>query len=122
MKSGRSWNRREFSVTPAGFFTVLKPQGWFSAARLSQGFRYLIGPPKGSVPSTSTGVLEQKGPAQTDSNEAPAVLQIIAPSASERHLLRFILIVLIAALLTLAVLWWMIPVNPFRDQKYTNWM
>ena len=40
MKGPRSWNRREFDVTPAGFFTVLKPSGWFSAtSRLPAGFR-----------------------------------------------------------------------------------
>jgi hypothetical protein len=45
-KNLHTWNRRGFSVASAGYFTVLKPTGWFAASRLPGGFRYVGGQAK----------------------------------------------------------------------------
>lgn len=42
MQEPSSWNRREFNVTSAGYFSVLRPGRWIPAFRLPGGFRYLI--------------------------------------------------------------------------------
>ncbi len=106
MTSPRSWNRREFNVTPAGFFTVLKPTGWFSASRLPAGFRYLNGPPKGGAAPAPASKLapDQKALDHAVSQETTIPLQIVMPSAHDRRLVRLALIVLAAAALTLFVL------------------
>lgn len=41
MKILRSVNRRGSTVGSAGFFTVLRPNGWFAATRLPDSFHYL---------------------------------------------------------------------------------
>lgn len=47
MPDPHSWNRRESSVVQAGYFNVLRSNGWFSTLRLPTGFRYRI---KGAAP------------------------------------------------------------------------
>lgn len=42
MGEGKPWNRREFKVTSAGFYTVLSPGRWFSTLQLPNGYRYQI--------------------------------------------------------------------------------
>jgi hypothetical protein len=108
----RSWNRREFSVSQAGYFTVLKPTQWFSAT-LPPGSRYLNGPSKdGAPPLPAPG---QTAPDHAESPETTIHLQTVSPSAGELHWVRLALVVLAAAALTLSALWWMTPNNPWHD-------
>ncbi len=122
MKSPRSWNRREFAVTPNGFFTILKPTGWFSTVPLPGGFRYLVGQSKGTAspqahenstenpttapPPESTSVPEQMALDHADSQETAIPLQIMKPSTPDHRLLRPALVVLAATAITSILLWW----------------
>ncbi|MGO8933336.1 MAG: hypothetical protein ACLPLZ_05260 [Terracidiphilus sp.] len=107
--SPRSLKRRDFAVTQAGYFTVLKPARSFSAT-LPPGSRYLNDPSKRPVPLPAP---DQTAPVHAVGQEITIPLQIVSPSEGDHHLMRLLLIVLIAAALTLAVLWWMTPNNPF---------
>jgi hypothetical protein len=117
MKSRRSWNRRESSVTSNGFFTVLRSDRWFSAARLPGVSRYLAGQSKGTAsPQADEDSTENPpGAPPTQSTFAPdhagshktAILsQSMIPSTHDRFLIRPALIVLAAAAITLILLWW----------------
>jgi len=97
MKNPRTWNRRDFSVTPNGYFNILKPDGWFSAVPLPGGFRYLSGQPKGPAS-------EQQAPAPAGSQQSTIRLQTIE-SSMPLGLLRPALIVLAATALTWILLW-----------------
>ena len=95
MKS-RNWNRREFDVTPNGYFTVLKSSGWFSATRLPDGFRYLWkGAPNPAV----------KFPTPSDGSATGLPPQILVPQSDEPYLKRFVLVVLGAVGLAWTLLW-----------------
>ncbi|MGO9326107.1 MAG: hypothetical protein ACLP07_16250 [Terracidiphilus sp.] len=108
----RSWKRREFAVTQAGYFTVLKPTGGFSAT-LQPGSRYLNDLSKdGAVPPPAPG---QAAPDRSGTPETTIHLQTVSPGPGELHWVRLALIVLTAAVLTLSVLWWMTPNNPWHD-------
>ena len=100
MKGPPYWNRRETDITPNGFFTVMKSSGWFSAARLPAGFRYLVkGPPKPAGLEIAERVRNVS--AQADGQSAGMPPQILAPESHDHFfLLRFALIVLAAATLT----------------------
>jgi hypothetical protein len=106
--SPRSWNRREFSVSQAGYFTVLKPIRWFSAT-LPPGSRYLNDPLKGSAPSPDRVSSEH-----AVSPETTIHLQTVSSNLGELNWVRLALIILTAAALTLSVLWWMTPNNPWH--------
>jgi hypothetical protein len=120
MKGPRSWNRREFAVTANGFFTVLKPTGWFSAARLPEGFRYLTGRSKGSaapradenstaaLPTEPTSVPELKALDHADSQETAMLSQSMIPSTHDHSPTRPALIVLAATAITAILLWWIV--------------
>lgn len=102
MANLRSWNRREFSVTQAGFFTVLKSNGWFSALRLPGGFRYLVGgrPEDESLHKSapaSAQIFNQAGAQQIP-------LRIVSPSEN-RSPIRFALLALAATVITLVLLY-----------------
>jgi hypothetical protein len=106
MPDSRSWNRREYDVTPAGYFTVLKPQGWFSTVRLPGGYRYLL---KG--PATPTWLAKPAGVSADEtkragSQEPAASLNILPPVERGRGLVRLTLIVLGAAAITYSLLRW----------------
>ncbi|MGA2886500.1 MAG: hypothetical protein ABSE51_00495 [Terracidiphilus sp.] len=115
MTGPRSWNRREFDVTPAGFFTVLRPTGWFSAtSRLPAGFRYLVSASKHAA-APHVVDMPAAAPARAPEQEAldrPAIkettisLQILTLSAHDHHLMRQALILLSAAAITCFLLWW----------------
>jgi hypothetical protein len=121
MTSPRSWNRREFAVTQNGYFTILKSTGWFSAAPLPGGFRYLTGKPKGAAsprmpentaekPAAtsdpgSIGVSKQKPPGHAGGRQATIQLQTIDSRTPGRHLMRLALIVIAATALTWIGLW-----------------
>ncbi len=92
----RYWNRREFDVTPNGFFTVLRPSGWFSATRLPEGFRYLIrGAPDPRL----------KIPQATEGSGLGLPPQILTTDSNQPFLSRFVLVVLGAIALTSGLLW-----------------
>jgi hypothetical protein len=104
MKKGpRSWNRRDFNVATNGYFTILKPSGWFAAARLPGGYRYPTGRPKGNDLSSNP---EQKFPDRPYSLETTMQYAIIKSSDYDQGLMRPALIVFAAAALTSILLWW----------------
>jgi hypothetical protein len=102
-KSPRTWNRREFSVGSAGYFTVLKPAVWSSASRLPGGFRYLGGQPK---PADSANPPQHKAESPAISHSATIRLQTIEPVTQDHPLARPALIVLGAAAISAILLWW----------------
>jgi hypothetical protein len=118
---GHSWNRREFSVTPNGYFTVLRPTGWFSTVRLPGDFQYRIGlsdvtafPQANENPTqnpTTEPLLESTSmPDQTAFDhggiqESPILSQSMIPSTQDHRLMRTALIVLAAAAISFYVLW-----------------
>jgi hypothetical protein len=113
----RSWNRREFNVTPAGFFTVLKPTGWFSAtSRLSAGFRYLIGPSEQAAAphvvetpaAAPVPAPEQQTLDHADTQETTIPPKFLIPTTHDYHLVRVSLSVLFAAAFTYFVLWFVL--------------
>jgi hypothetical protein len=105
MSEPRSWNRRGFDVTPNGFFNILKPSGWFPASRLPGGFRYLIGY-SGKEPHRLAATPGQTGLDGSAGQQPTIALSLIEPSHDTHRLLRFLLIVLAAAAITLGMLWW----------------
>jgi hypothetical protein len=96
LKTPKTWNRREFDVTPNGYFTVLKSSGWFSAARLPAGFRYLA---KGAPDPISRFPLHSEGQA----TGLPP--QILASNSKEPYLKRLALALLGGVAVTWAILW-----------------
>ena len=122
MKVSRSWNRRDFDVTANGYFTILKPSGWFATVRLPSGFRYRFGQPKAiaspqadgrpadcstiSLPPGSASVPLLKILDHPASEQALSRLQILPPSTDHRSLMRPVLIALAATLITFLLLCW----------------
>jgi hypothetical protein len=116
MKGSRTWNRRDFAVTANGFFTILKPTGWFATVRLPGGFRYLVGQSKGiaspqahesptaAPPSDSTSVPGRKAPDHADSQETAMLSQSMIPGTHHRPM-RLALIVLAATAIASIFLW-----------------
>jgi hypothetical protein len=108
--SPRSWNRREFSVTPNGYFTILRPSGWFSAARLPEGFRYRMGLSEETEFShvhedpTVAPPPEQKV-LNAVSQETAILSQTMKMSTHDYHLVRIALIILAATAITWMILW-----------------
>jgi hypothetical protein len=127
MKILRSVNRRGFRMESAGWFTVLRPNTWFAAARLPGGLRYLVGQSKGAAsprahenptenptaaPSPgSTSVPEQKALDHADSQETAIPSQIMKPGTQDHPLLRPALIVLAASAIT-SIFLWLIHAHP----------
>jgi hypothetical protein len=95
MKS-RYWNRREFDVTPNGYFTVLKSSGSVSAVRPPAGFRYLV---KGA-PDPSF-----KFPLHSGGQATGLPPQILASNSKEPYLSRLALALLGAVAVSWALLW-----------------
>jgi len=106
-KSPRTWNRRDFSIGPAGLFTVLKPDGWFAASRLPGGFRYLGGQPNGPAPPQA-----RKAQDHAASQQTTIQLQTLEPTVQDHPLMRPALIVLAATAMTSIVLWWLWSMRP----------
>lgn len=98
----RLWNRGETNVAQAGYFTVLRSSGWFSAlSRLPGGYRYVVkGPATPDVPVKPEGATAEAPEKLTDSGGATPTFQTVTPRASGRGLLRLALIALVAAGLT----------------------
>ncbi len=95
MKSRRSLTHREFSVRSAGWFTVLKPDGWFPAFRLAARYADRI---RQSGDRTALDHAESHAPAKLP--------QIMIPSTEDRRVMRPVLIVLTAMIVTSGLLWW----------------
>jgi hypothetical protein len=116
VNSLRTWNRRDFCVQPAGFYTILKPTGWFAALRLPGGFRYLGGQPKGPASQQAyenpTSFPKERIPGHAGSQEMTTRLQIMAPSTHDRGLMRPTLIFVGATMITLVLLWWIMSSAP----------
>jgi hypothetical protein len=112
MRGLQTWNRREFTVTPNGYFTVLKASKWFSAVPLPGGFRYLIGQSQRNAGRQTVDGLPK--PEQTDRGHAngqdiAALSQSTIPGPFDHRLvqvlMRAALIVLAAIVITFALLW-----------------
>jgi hypothetical protein len=102
MKKGlRSWNRRDFNVAVNGYFTVLKPTGWFSAARLPGTFRYLTGQTRQKKSGPDQKLLPHAYGQQTTMQYA-----IIDSGNDAPRLGRSAFIVFASAALTSILLWW----------------
>ncbi len=99
---GSRWNRRETNVAQAGFFTVLRSSGWFSAlSRLPGGYRYVVkGPatPDVLVKPEGAGAAALKNH-DVGQETAPA-FEMLVPKTSGVRVLRLALIALVAAGLT----------------------
>lgn len=91
----RSVNRRGFSVGTAGWFTVLKPNTWFPASRLSGDFRYR------NRQSAEAAELDL-----TNIDAATIPPRIVIPIAERRHPMHSLFVVLAAIAITSALLWW----------------
>jgi hypothetical protein len=100
MKILRSVMRRGFSVGTAGYFTVLKPNTWFAASRLSDSFRYPSDRSKGVAAAQQTTLVH----ADSGTTTMPSLLVRWAPQ--EPRLVRIVLIALAAIAITSALLWW----------------
>ena len=98
MMGPRTWNRREFDVTPNGFFTVLRSSGWFSTVRLPGGFRYLIGEPKRAAAAKA-----DENPTGGQATGVP--WHFMQPGAQEHRPARLVLIALAAVAITGILLW-----------------
>ena len=104
-KNPRTWNRRDFSVRPAGLFSVLNPDGWFAASRLPGGFRYLGGQTMRPAPGLNA-VPKQNVSDHAGCEETTPRLQTIEPGTHDHPLMRPALIVLGATAITSILLWW----------------
>jgi len=98
----RPWNRREANVAQAGYFTVLRSTGWFSAlSRLPGGYRYVVkGPAKPDVLVKPAGATAEAPEKRADGQGTAPIFQMVTPRASGRGLLRLAFIALAAAGLT----------------------
>ena len=94
MKILRSVNRRGSSIETAGYFTVLKAGNWFPATRLPKGLRQI------SVKSDLTSGADQPG------RDAAVLARAMSIEDREIRPARFALIVISAATITYALLWW----------------
>lgn len=90
----RSVTRREFTVRTAGWFTVLKPDGWYPALRLPRRFH-----------DRRDGSLEIPGIAARCPELANAP-QIMMPTTEDHRLMRPAMIALTAMMITSGLLWW----------------
>jgi hypothetical protein len=103
VKSPHIWNRREFNVASAGYFTVLKPTGWFAASRLPGGFRYVGGQAK-AVASRQGHEISVGNPTAAHQHAWTSVPD--EWSTKDHHLMRSALVVLGATAITSVLLWW----------------
>jgi len=121
MNNPRTWNRREFAVTQNGYFTILRPTGWFSATRLPGSTRYLAGKsreatspqeleyptgnPATTPPPGSAFAPVREAPFHADSRNTAMPLQFMSLTTQDHRLMRPALIVLAASAITWILLW-----------------
>lgn len=92
MKILRSVNRRGFSLGPAGYFTVLRPNTWFPASRLHDSLH------QRSIRPVSLADPRIMNPA------APSLA--VKLNTNDPGLMRLSVTVLAATAITAALLWW----------------
>ena len=108
-------------MTPNGYFTVLRPTGWFSTVRLPGDFQYRIGlsdvtafPQANENPTqnpTAPPLLDSKFVSEQNAidhagiQETAILSQSIIPGTQDHRLMRTVLIVLAAAAISFFVLW-----------------
>ncbi|MGA2909099.1 MAG: hypothetical protein ABSE36_15460 [Terracidiphilus sp.] len=100
----RSVVRRGFTVAQAGYFTVTSPNRWFSARQFSDRYPELSRP-KIVASTDSNTILGQNAPTLPGRQQLPPQFELIGPRAENHPMLRFALVVLAAAALTLIGLW-----------------
>lgn len=111
MKDPHTWNRRDFAVTPSGYFTILKPTRWFSAVHLPGGFRDLVAQSKETTllraRENPTAAFRPglKALDYADSQKTALPLQFTSLGTRDSHLMRPALIVLATTALTWILLW-----------------
>lgn len=97
MKLLRSITRRGFDVGTAGYFNVLRPNTWFAASRFPNRFQNLHARAEAAV-------------RQSETSDAPANQSILhldlKPQPEPLRLMRLTLIILVAAGITVFLLWW----------------
>ncbi|MGD0893526.1 MAG: hypothetical protein ABR923_18535 [Terracidiphilus sp.] len=105
MKAPRSQkrpkNRQDFSVAPAGFFSVLKTAPRTVIVRPPGGYRSLVNP--SSAPETSAETQEQLS-ARLHTTRIPLIGET---GMMDRGMVRMAMIVAAAASFTGLILWWM---------------
>jgi hypothetical protein len=101
----RTWNRREFAVTPNGLFSILRPTGWFSTVRLPGGFRYRVGLTEKTEFPLSHENPTKNALGNADGQETAILSQTMKLSTPDYRLVRTVLIFLAATAITLIVLW-----------------
>lgn len=100
----RSVVRRGFTVAQAGYFTVTSPNRWFSARQFADRYPELSRPRMGPSEDLNT-IVKPNAPALSGREPLPPQFGLIGPRADNHPLLRFALVVLAAAALTLIGLW-----------------
>jgi hypothetical protein len=113
----RSVVRRGYTVAQAGYFTVTSPNRWFSASQFPNRFPEFSRSRKSASPENRAATFAPSawaGPKTADNREITLPLQVAIPGAIDRGRIRFIMILLAAALLTAAVLWWIIETGSTR--------
>lgn len=100
--SSPRWNRRETNVAQAGFFTVLRSTGFFSAlSHLPGGYRYVVkGPAMPNVLVKPEGAGTATPGNHVEAQQTAPALQILNPKTSGLGVLRLVLIALVAAAIT----------------------
>jgi hypothetical protein len=99
MQDPSSWNRREFEVTQAGYFSVLRPGRWIPAFRLPGGFRYLIRADRKLRVVAPSAITDASATARENA-QCPQIpiLQWTRPEARSRYALLRIGLVVLSAL------------------------
>ena len=102
MKILRSVIRRGFNVGTAGYFAVLKPNTWFAASRFLDRFPNLHERVEAAARQTAQG---QENLSRL--SDQPTVHLDLKPPPEPLHLVRLALIILVAAGITVFLLWWL---------------
>lgn len=117
MNTLRSVVRRGFTVAQAGYFTVTSPNRWFSARQFADRYPELSRPR--IAPSAGLNTLvKPNAPTLSGREPLPPQFELIGPRADNHPLLRFALVVLAAAVLTLIGLW---ASGDTQSLKYWTW-
>ena len=103
--SPRPTIHRDFSIAPAGFYTVLRPAARFVRSRLPEPFRDYLGRPRKPLRISAITVPGQPSDIPFDNSELLSRLQILPPAEQNPHFLRLLLILLAAVALSCVALW-----------------
>jgi hypothetical protein len=97
MKILRSVNRRGFNVGTAGSFTVLRPNTWFAASRLSDSLHSL-----GKGATLPDNVVSGR----PDMRETTMLLPTVQLNRQDPRVMRTVSVVAAAFAITSILLWW----------------